>query len=234
MTSNADKSLYMQVYSELYNKIQTGEWRVGDRIPPEMELCREYDVSRMTVRLAMQRLVDQGNVRRRQGKGTFVSEPQIEQKLDAFYSFGNQGERARSKVLMLATIGADHKVAKNLEIEEGEEVCRLERIRYFGDTVFAYENSYLPVRYGRKLSSAGIEDIGLYASLRELYGIVPQGAVEIFEAVNMRKREAACLGALENEAAMKIDRIAKAGDEIIEYCVSIVKGDKLKYRSELR
>ena len=63
---------------------------------------------------------------------------------------------------------------------------------------------------------------------------MPQGAVEIFEAVNMRKREASCLGALENEAAMKIDRIAKAEDEIIEYCVSIVKGDKLKYRSELR
>lgn len=234
VASKDGKSLYMQVYTELYNKIQEGEWAVGYRVPPELELCKEYDVSRMTIRLAMQRLVDQGYILRKQGKGTFVAEPHVEQKLDAFYSFGDKGERAKSKVLKLAVVNATPKIAKNLGVEEGEEVYQLERIRSFGDTPFAYENSYLPCRYGRKLSSGSIEDIGLYASLKEMYGIVPQCAVETFEAVNMRKREAMCLDTSENQAAMKIDRIAKAGDEIIEYCISIVKGDKIKYRSELR
>lgn len=234
VASNDGKSLYMQVYAELFNKIQDGEWVVGYRVPPELELCKEYDVSRMTIRLAMQRLVEQGYIIRKQGKGTFVAEPRVEQKLDAFYSFGDKGEHARSKVLKLAVIRATPKISENLEVEEGEEVYQLERIRSFGDIAFAYENSYLPLKYGRKLSSGSIEDIGLYASLKEMYGIVPLCAVETFEAVNMRKREAACLGAAENQAAMKIDRIAKAGDEIIEYCISIVKGDKIKYRSELR
>lgn len=232
--SNDGRSLYMKIYEELYNKIQNGEWKVGVKVPSEKVLCEEFCVSRMTVRLAMQRLVEKGYIIRKQGKGTFVAKPHVEQRLDTFYSFEHNGERAKSKVLTLAILQANSKISKNLEIEEGAEVCRLERIRYFGDIAFAYENSYLPYEYGKKLSSGSIEEIGLYASLKELYGIEPHCAVEIFEAVNMRSREAACLDAEKHQAAMKIERIAKDGNKTIEYCISIVAGDKIKYRSELR
>lgn len=234
VSEKGDRPLYMQVYEEMLQKIEEQEWRVGSRIPSELELCKEYSVSRMTIRLAMQQLAEKGYIERKQGKGTFVTEPRVEQKLDTFYSFGNNGERAKSKVLTLAVIPATQKIAKNLEVDVGAEVYRLERIRSFGENKFAYENSYLPYKYGGKLSSASIEEIGLYNSLNQMYGVSLQCAVEIFEAVNMRRREAQCLEVSDNHAAMKIERIAKDGNEIIEYCVSIVRGDKIKYRSELR
>lgn len=232
--SKDDRPLYVQVYSDMLGRIQKKEWAKGFRLPTELNLCESYGVSRITIRLAMQQLVDKGYIVRKQGKGTFVSEPHVEQRLDTFYSFGENGENAKSKVLKLAVVRANKRIADNLEVEEEQEVYQLERIRYFGDTPFAYENSYLPYVYGRKLSSAIIEELGLYKSLETLYGIIPQCAIETFEAVNIRKKEAGYLQISDNQAVMKIDRIAKSGEEVIEYCISIVRGDKIKYRSELR
>ncbi len=71
------EKLYVQIYSIFLEKIENGEWPAGAQIPPEDELCRIYDVSKVTVREAIQELVREGYLKRLQGKGTFVtlSEP---------------------------------------------------------------------------------------------------------------------------------------------------------------
>lgn len=70
------EKLYVQIYSIFWEKIATGEWPAGSQIPPEDELCRIYDVSKITVREAIQELVREGYFRRVQGKGTFVTVPE--------------------------------------------------------------------------------------------------------------------------------------------------------------
>lgn len=71
------EKLYVQIYSIFLEKIENGEWPAGAQIPPEDELCRIYDVSKVTVREAIQELVRERYLKRLQGKGTFVtlSEP---------------------------------------------------------------------------------------------------------------------------------------------------------------
>jgi GntR family transcriptional regulator len=71
------EKLYVQIYAIFLEKIENGEWPAGAQIPPEDELCRIYDVSKVTVREAIQELVREGYLKRLQGKGTFVtlSEP---------------------------------------------------------------------------------------------------------------------------------------------------------------
>lgn len=64
--------LYVQIYTIIKEKIESGEWPVGTQIPTEDELCKTYDVSKVTVREAIQELVREGYLRRQQGKGTFV------------------------------------------------------------------------------------------------------------------------------------------------------------------
>jgi len=64
--------LYVQIYTIIKEKIESGEWPAGTQIPTEDELCRAYDVSKVTVREAIQELVREGYLRRQQGKGTFV------------------------------------------------------------------------------------------------------------------------------------------------------------------
>ena len=67
------EKLYVQIYSIIHEKIESGEWPSGEQIPPEDELCRIYDVSKVTVREAVQELVREGYLARHQGKGTFVT-----------------------------------------------------------------------------------------------------------------------------------------------------------------
>ncbi len=67
------EKLYVQVYSIFLEKIEKGEWPDGSQIPPEDELCRMYEVSKVTVREAIHELVREGYLRRQQGRGTFVT-----------------------------------------------------------------------------------------------------------------------------------------------------------------
>lgn len=72
---NSQNKLYVQIISILKDKIENGEWRAGAQIPTEDELCRQYDVSKATVRVAVSKLVWEGYLKKWQGKGTFVANP---------------------------------------------------------------------------------------------------------------------------------------------------------------
>src|SRR5512136_250027 len=69
----SQQKLYVQMYSIIKDKIEIREWVAGSQIPTEDELCKTYDVSKATVRMAIAELVRNGYLRKQQGKGTFVS-----------------------------------------------------------------------------------------------------------------------------------------------------------------
>ena len=69
----SQQKLYVQVYSIIKDKIEKGEWSSATQIPTEDELCRSYDVSKATIRIALSELVRDGYLTRQQGKGTFVA-----------------------------------------------------------------------------------------------------------------------------------------------------------------
>jgi DNA-binding GntR family transcriptional regulator len=82
------EKLYVQIYSIFLEKILSGEWPDGAQIPPEDELCRMYEVSKVTVREAIHELVREGYLRRQQGRGTFVT-----------YSISHPGILVRTRLL---------------------------------------------------------------------------------------------------------------------------------------
>ena len=84
---DSKQKLYVQIYSIIKDKIETGEWPAGNQIPTEDDLCKMYDVSKVTVREAIQELVREGCLKRQQGKGTFV-----------MYSVPNQGLSMRTRL----------------------------------------------------------------------------------------------------------------------------------------
>src|SRR5665647_3212360 len=83
-------TLYFQLKEQLMSRIAMKEWNPGDKIPNEHALCHEYGVSRITVRQALTDLEREGYIIRKQGKGTFVTFPRIEQNLTSFYSFSDE------------------------------------------------------------------------------------------------------------------------------------------------
>lgn len=125
--------LYHQLKEIMKEKIEAGEWVPGDKIPSENELRTQFDVSRNTAQKAIEDLVQDGRLRRIQGKGTFVSKPKFEQSLSGFYSFSrvmkNKGMNPQDEILSINEKLAKPSVAKKLQIDEDDPVIELRRLR---------------------------------------------------------------------------------------------------------
>ncbi|MGI6148918.1 MAG: GntR family transcriptional regulator [Firmicutes bacterium] len=234
---NSPVALYYQLKSILAQKIMNNEWQVGDRLPSEFELCKEYGVSRITVRQALAELEKDGLVKRRQGVGTFVTLPKIEQQLTSFYSFSEEfrkrGLNPRNEVEKLEIIVPTAKIAKALDIQQDEEIYYLKRLRYADETLMAIEATYLPVRLFPGLSKAELDTTPLYDVMRNKYGVVVDSAKETFGAVAINRREAELFQLPPGHPALDLERFTYAGDQCVEYTVGVVRGDRFRFEVKL-
>ena len=124
---------YLQIEEQLADRIEAGEFSPGDVLPTERELTRQLGVSRMTVRAAMDRLVQRDLIVRRQGSGTFVAEPKLRQdasKLRGFFEDTvGQGVVPVSRLLLREDVLATRHIAGVLDLSVGESVYRIVRVR---------------------------------------------------------------------------------------------------------
>ena len=124
---------YYQLKEIINEGIISGEWGIGDLIPSENQLCKTYGVSRNTAQRALDELVHEGILTRRQGVGTFVTAPRIEQALSEFYSFSDavsaHGYKHSVTAPSISVEKASAKQAKALNVEIGEPIIVLTRIR---------------------------------------------------------------------------------------------------------
>lgn len=230
--------LYHQLKEIIEEKIGSSDWKTGDKILSENELRKMYNISRNTVQKALDELVQEGILQRQQGKGTFVSKPKIEQPLTGFYSFSkviaNQGMEAKDVILDLEIKSAEYKIANKLQISQGEEVIALQRLRSANDEPVILETSYLPKSIVTELSREDLAKFSLYDLLEEKFGVIVIKAKETFEPVLIRPYEEEFLGVKAGTPGLLLDRIAYDKDgRIVEYCRSIVRGDRCRFYTEL-
>ena len=235
---NSPIPLYYQLKDILTDKIVKGEWSVGDRIPPEAELCKQYEVSRITVRQALEELRREGLIVRKQGKGTFVSIPKIEQNLMGFYSFSNEfrkrGLKAHSCVLQFSILEKQYEACRALGVPLDSKVYYFRRLRYADDTLMAIESTYLPWDAFAGLTREALQDKALYDIMRSDYGIIPNFAEESFGATLLEQEEAEFFGLRVGHASIDIWRKTFSGSDCIEYTIGIVRGDIFRFHVDLR
>ena len=115
--------LHHQVYLDLRAALDAGEWRPGDRLPPERELAERYGCSLITVRRALSDLARERRLERTRGRGTFVTRPPIDLDLDGSMSFTEEmqqlGHDPATRVVTARTVAADAAVAEALDIAIG-------------------------------------------------------------------------------------------------------------------
>lgn len=167
-------SLHERVRLALAADIRVGRFSVTGRLPAEPELCERFGVSRITVRRAVADLESQGLVVRRQGAGTFVTEAPELLGTMAIGGFADQfsADGTKSRRVMRAAVGrATALDAQRLEVREGSEVFRLERVFLVGGVALSVDRSiYSLERYpGFDEKVAG--DVSTYKILREDYGV---------------------------------------------------------------
>lgn len=238
LDEKAPVTLYFQLKEVIINKIKSNEWPIDSRIPTERQLCDIYKVSRITVRQALGELELEGFLYRKQGKGTFVTAPKIEQRLSKFYSFSDEisrmGHVPATKILVFTTIEADDAIARNLNIEKGSIIYRIKRLRLANNEPFAVETSYMPGNMFSDLKEDEIASYGLYNTLKQRYNVNPDEADETFEAVLIGSEDAHFLQINKNSPGILLERFTHASGKTIEYCRSIIRGDRYKYKVTLK
>ncbi len=237
ISRNVPISLYYQLKEELMKKLISKQWLPGEKIPSEKELCQMYGVSRITVRKALDELERSGHLVRRQGKGTFVTNISMEQRLSKFYSFSEElkqrGLQEHCRIIQFDQVPATNEVAASLGLEPLDPVFKLTRLRLVDLTPYTLETSYIPVAVCPSLTEEVISTKGLYNSMRA-DGVYPDRVIEKFRATVIRKAEAELMGLKIGMPAMHLERVTYFGVRTIEYCSSVVRGDFFTYTVELR
>ncbi|MDR0809290.1 MAG: GntR family transcriptional regulator [Gemmobacter sp.] len=140
--------LYLQVQYDLQRRISSGEFKPEEMMPTEEQLCREYGVSRITVRRAVDGLVADLFVRRRQGVGTFVAGPRHALQSVRMRAYLEDilalDRHLRFELLKTATIPAPARIAERLRIPEGADVCREDTIVLLNDQPFMVGDGHFP------------------------------------------------------------------------------------------
>lgn len=229
--------MYVQIEEELKRRIKDGEVAVGTAIPSERELTEQFGVSRMTVRQSITNLVNEGLLYREKGRGTFVASLKVEQPLNGLTSFTEdmkaRGLTPSNKVIRFEKMLPEPDIAAELQLEPGEEVFTVERIRYANEKPMALERTYLPARLFPALDEQALDG--------SLYSLIESGQQSIshasqrMEAALVRKEEAELLQIAMPAAILIIERISYLTNGTpFEVVRSIYRADRYKFVTEIQ
>lgn len=144
-----NKPRYLQIADLLIDRITSGELPAGSMLPTEGELQSEFDVSRVTIRKAMQLLVDKDLLFRQRGSGTYVKAPKAKHNALQLTGFveevSAQGKTPSSKIITFELMECNEMVAEKLSLLPGDEVYSIQRLRMIDDEPEVLEHTFLPV-----------------------------------------------------------------------------------------
>ena len=226
--------LYLQLARQLEKDIRAGTYRVDQALPSERVLSESLGVSRITARKAIEVLVGQGLVLRRQGSGNFIA-PRLEQPLSKLASFS---EELRQRGYLPSSTWITREVAvanvaerEALGLARGARVARLERLRLADGVPMAYERSTVLLSACPRPQDL---DGSLYLHLARS-GLAPVRAVQHIRAVNAEPALAVPLGIAIGAALLWVSRTAYLPDGVaVEHTQSYCRSDYYDFVAELK
>ena len=226
--------LYLQLQKVLRDAISNQIVVMDDAIPTERDLATEFEVSRITVRKAIDGLVGEGLLNRRRGAGTFVTGARVEKSFSKLSSFSedmlSRGRRPSSAWISKASGAVTPEEALSLGLSPGSLVYRFQRIRYADEVSMAIEHSTIP---GYCLPSAAVVQDSLYDAL-EKSGYRPIRALQRLRAIAFNGDQAELLGIKAGQPGLFIERRGFLADgRAAEFTQSYYRGDAYDVVAEL-
>ena len=225
--------LYHQLKEIFLEKIENEELIEGDMIPSENELQQIYDVSRATVRNAIQLLVNEGLMQKKKGKGTFVKRRKIEERLPLLKSFTEEmiGRDASKKVISAKYIKASPAIIAHMGLSSSESVFSLKRLLVVDNKPLGILHSYIPAKY--KLSIEEDYTKSLYRIL-EKKGVRLKEAEQTIESLMSNPEQTRLLKQKVPIPILVIRRLAYSiSGEVVEYVKGAYHGDRYRYNCRL-
>lgn len=168
---SGERPLYDQVYQSLLQQIVDGNYSTHQQLPSENELSEQFDVSRITIRQALNRLQVEHVVYKIQGKGSFVSAPKAFQNISQLQGFAeamtNLGHEVFNIVKSFRFIPATPQIASKLKVSVNSTVVEIMRIRLLDRTPVSFELSYLPEAIGLALQEINLSSRDVFLAIEE-------------------------------------------------------------------
>lgn len=231
--------LYWQVEHDIRQRIESGVWQPGYRIPSEQQLGDLYGASRITIRQALGNIASDGLVSREPGRGTFVRTAQHTQGVRLTASFTEEmmqlGYNIETRVLAQRIEPASEEVAGYFEMDQGAPVIRIDRLRLTDAVPLAIQRSCLPADRFPDLEHADLTG-SLYQYLNDTYGVVPTRADEVITAglVTDDEEGVDLFDVDPNLPCFLLERISFDDAGPVDFSRSLVRSDRYKIRLALR
>ena len=215
--------LYHQLRERIRHMIIDGGLAPHTKLPSESALCAEYGASRITVRLALTDLVNEGLIYREQGVGTFVAPPKISRRFTSLISFTEEirsrGLEPSSEVLRAELAPAGDKVADKLGLSARDQVVVVKRIRYAGGRPVGLNTSHLNYALCPDILD---EDLGigsLYEIIERKYKLRINRAERTLESMLCERDLAGVLNIPVGDPILYLTGIAYVeSGEALDYC----------------
>lgn len=229
--------IYYQLEQGIRKQIECKELNSGDMIPSEREYAEKYQISRMTVRQALNNLVNEGFLQRERGKGTFVALKKFEKNVKGLTSFSedmrSRGLEPETRVLSFSVIKSDGWLSSKLEIAEGSSVYQIKRLRLADKLPIAYEVFYMAEDLVPGLTK-DIAEHSIYQFVESATGFHIISGVQELEATVASLEEATALNITEGEPVLYIQQKSMIeGERPLEFVKSFYRADRYKYRVEM-
>lgn len=228
---NSPVPLYHQVASAFERAIREGQLPPETKLENELALAKRYNLSRPTMRQAMDQLVREGLVVRRRGVGTQVIGPQVRRnlRLSSLYNdLEDEGSRPETRVLSLENTTADPELAEILKVGTGTELYHLRRLRLVDDRPLALMENWIPVTVAQ-LNVAELQADGLYNVLRQA-GVDFRMAHQTVGAAAADDQQAELLGAELHSPLVSMRRTAlDSSGAAVEHGEHLYRADRYSF-----
>ncbi len=235
---NSPVPLYYQISEAILGFIRKEQLEINARIPPEEKLAELFSVSKMTMRQALAKLVNDGVLTRRKGSGTFVAEKKIERRATRLVSFHEdikeKGLDPGSRVIEKRVVTATPNLIEKLGVTAEEPIIRIIRLRFANDLPLAVNYAYIPERMCPGLLDEDLTQRSLSAIIDNKYHLGIEYAEQNIQAVKSTTYEATLLGVKTGDPLLFMERIMydRAGRPV-SYYYNLFRGDKYTFSSVL-
>lgn len=230
----SQSTLQTAIKEELLARIKSGHYTEGEKFPTEYALCEEFDVSRTTVRGALNQLTTEGYLVRQQGRGTFVAGKKVRQTLshtpnNYAAQLAVQGKRGQVSLIDLSVVSATKQLADVFTVDEQAPIQKIERIRHADGEPTQYEVSFIPWQVAPGITKDQAEH-SLFQTLSQVHDVHVAKTTEALEIALADEKVSHLLECPLGTPCFYIETVTEdASGRTIEYSRSYFRGDKTSF-----
>lgn len=225
---------YYQIYEKLLEQIRSGDFKEFDRFYSDTELVEKFDVSRGTIREAVKLLIQQGYLRREQGKGTFVTKPTIEQDSDKLMGFTElmkkNDMKPSAKIIEKNLVDPPVNLRNVMELNDEDKLVRLVRVRFGNEQPLIIERSYFVYTFFKPIYDMDLQSNSIFELLYKHTNTRLGEARQQITAITAGESEVDLLNVKSGDPLLLMKRLirTKKGD-YFQYSEDVYRSDRINF-----